>query len=195
MAAYRVRVALALKGIVAEEIEILLDADQQFEPQFLEVNPEGVVPALVDRGSVITQSLPILEYLDEQFEAVPLLPQDSAGRARVRALSQLIVADTHPLITHRVFKEYTAGSMDTGTWNDWCIHWLNRGLEAFEKRLSKDANTGKFCHGDSVTISDICLASLVLLSEPMGYSAGAFPTVSRIVGTCRELDPFLSNVP
>ena len=195
MAAYRVRVALGLKGITANEIEVDLDASEQFNPDFLETNPEGAVPALVDSGNTITQSLAILEYIDERFETPPLLPDDPAGRARVRALSHLIVSDTHPLITHRVGKQFAIADADPASWRNWCIHWLDRGLKAFEARLVNDPRTGLFCHGDSVTIADICLASLVLLLEHRGYSTHNFPAVSRVIDTCRTLPPFVDVIP
>lgn len=193
MAAYRVRAALNLKGVAVEEVEVDLDRGEQFEPHIRQNNPECVTPALSVPGApLLTQSMAILEYIEERYPDPPLLPRDDlAGRARVRSLAGLIAADVHPLLTHRVQRRLAEqfGEGDEATLG-WSRFWLDRGLEAFEARLSDDGQTGRFCHGGTVTLADICLASLVVVAEARGYSSARYPTVTRIVNACRELDAF-----
>jgi maleylacetoacetate isomerase len=192
MAAYRVRVALAIKNIPVHEIPINLASDEQLTSEFLGVNPEGAVPALIEPGhSPITQSIAILEYLDERYPEPPLLPKDLRARARVRSLAALIASDTHPLITPRVRKYLTTrAGLDDAAWRDWTLHWLTRGLRAMESRLAGDPNTGIYCHGDQVTIADICLASLVVVATIFKFEVPTVPTVSRIIARCEELEGF-----
>jgi maleylacetoacetate isomerase len=197
MAAYRVRVALALKGLAAEEIALDLDAGDQFAPDFLALNPEGAVPALVEPGRPpLTQSMAILEYLEERYPDPPLLPADLYGRARVRSLAALIVSDTHPLIVPRV-REYLAetAGFDEAALNAWRAHWLGRGLTAMEARLAGSPETGVFCHGDAVTFADICLGNLGVAAHTVGFDLGQVPTVARIIATCREIDAFAKAHP
>ena len=191
MAAYRVRVALALKQISVREVEVDLSTGQQFDPVFVEQNPEGVVPALAADGRLHTQSMALLEYMEERFPEPPLLPKDLIGRTRVRSLSELITADTHPLITPRVRTRYVDQTgADQQSWGDWTRFWLDRGLAAFEGRLQNDPSTGRFCHGDAVTFADICLASLVLVAESYGYSAVRYASVTRVLEACRSMPEF-----
>jgi len=192
MAAYRVRVALGLKGLQAQEIPINLDAGEQFAPEFLAVNPEGAVPALIEAGRPpITQSIAILEYLDERYPELPLLPTDLYARARVRSLAALIVSDTHPLIVPRVRKYLTTHQgFDDEAWRAWTINWLMRGLTAFENRLASDRATGEFCQGDQVTIADVCLSSIVAVAKVFKFEAASLPTVNRIAARCEEIEAF-----
>jgi len=192
MAAYRVRVALGMKGIHVHEIPIDLDAGEQLAPEFLAVNPEGAVPALIEPGQPpLTQSIAILEYLDERYPEPPLLPTDLRARARVRSLAALIVSDTHPMIVPRVRKYLMArGGFDDAAWHNWRINWLMRGLTAMETRLAGDPATGTFCQGDQVTIADICLASLVAVAKVLNFEAADVPTVKSIVARCEEIEAF-----
>jgi maleylacetoacetate isomerase len=192
MAAYRVRVALNLKGVHAEEIPIDLDAGEQLAPAFLAVNPEGAVPALIEPGHApLTQSMAILEYLEERYPEPPLLPKDLYARARVRSLAALIVSDTHPLIVPRV-RTYlmTHAGFDNAAWRAWATHWVTRGVTTMETRLAADPATGRFCHGDQVTIADICLASLVDVARALRFELTDIPTVTGIVARCGELEAF-----
>jgi maleylacetoacetate isomerase len=192
MAAYRVRVALNLKGVAVEEVALDLNAGDQFAPDFLAINPEGAVPALVEDGQpALTQSMAILEYLEERFPEPALLPDDLAGRARVRSLCALVVSDTHPLIVPRVHK-YLAdeGGFDTARFRAWASHWIGRGLGALETRLGRDAATGAFSHGDRVTFADLTLASLAVPAQTLGFELAPYPTVSRIVAACAGLAAF-----
>ena len=161
LATYRVRIAMNLKGLKPDEIvEINLMKGQQREEAFRKVNPMMAIPALVDGdGPALVESLAIIEYLDETHPNPPLLPKDPKGRARVRGLAQLVAADSHPLIVPRV-REYLEHELklDENTRNKWCQNWHRAALTALETTL-QDKATGKYAHGDQITVADICLAS------------------------------------
>ena len=199
LASYRVRVALALKGMQAEEISIDLLKGKQNEADYLAVNPQGVVPALLldEGGAPLFQSLAILEYLEETRPQPALLPKDPRGRARVRGLALIAAADGHPLITPRI-RNYLEKEMkqDEAARNRWLAHWTLRALEAIEGHLSKEKETGRFCHGDSPTIADICLASQMI--GALAYfncDTKALPTAMRIYNQCMEIDAFAKAHP
>ena len=194
LASYRVRVALALKGLHAEEISIDLLKGKQSSPDYLAVNPQGVVPALVpdDGGAPLFQSIAILEYLEDIKPEPPLLPKDARGRARVRGLALITAADGHPLITPRI-RNYLEKEMrqDEEARNRWLAHWTMRALEAVEGHLSREKETGRFAHGDAPTLADICLASQAI--GALAYfscDTKSVPTVMRIYGQCMEIDAF-----
>src|SRR5512145_1292814 len=152
LATFRVRIALNLKGLKYEPVEVNLDAGAQHRPEYKGVNPQMVIPSLVlDDGGVLYQSMAILEYLDEVYPEPPLLPADPKGRARVRALSLITVADSHPIIVPRVRNHLgaTFGLDDEGKLA-WARHWFAAGLDAYESHLSRDKATGAYCHGDQV---------------------------------------------
>ena len=200
-ATYRVRVALNLKGVQAQEHNVNLDAGEQRSEAFLKINPMGAIPALVDRGpgqspTPLTQSLAILEFLDETYPAPALLPADAHGRARVRSLAAMLAADTHPLITPRV-KKYltTTGKFDDAAWRAWQIHWFSTGLQALEQRLAGEPETGTFCHGNTPTLADICLASIVVVMRIFKIEVAGIPTVLRIMAACEQLDAFAKADP
>ena len=192
MATYRVRVGLNLKGVAVHEVPIDVGAGEQLSPDFLAVNPEGALPALVvSGGPAITQSIAILEYLEERWPEPPLLPADLRDRARVRSLAALIASDTHPLIVPRVSAYLTArAGFDEAAWRAWVTHWIGRGLTTMENRLAIDPATGMYSHGDQVTIADICLASLVAVATSLRLALPDTPTVARIVAACEKLDAF-----
>lgn len=199
LASYRVRVALAMKGLHAEEVSIDLLRGKQNERDYLAVNPQGVVPALVpdDGGSPLFQSLAILEYLEETRPEPPLLPKDPRGRARVRGLSLIAAADGHPLIVPRV-RSYLEKEMrqDEAARNRWLAHWTLRALEAIEGHLAREKETGRFCHGNTPTMADICLASQVI--GALAYfscDTKSVPTAMRIYNQCMEIDAFVSAHP
>ena len=162
-ATYRVRVALNLKGITALEHIVNIDAGENRGDAFLKLNPMGAIPALIVPGSAaLTQSLSILEYLEELQPLPPLLPTDVFARARVRSIAAMLAGDTHPLITRRIKKYLTDNSsFDEGSWQEWQTHWFMSGLQALEQRLAAEEETGLFCHGDTPTMADICLASII----------------------------------
>ena len=197
-ATYRVRVALNLKGLSAEERNVDIDTGGQRDPAFLKINPLAAIPALVEEGQTpLTQSLAILEYLDEIAPSPPMLPSDPRGRARVRSIAAMLVADTHPLITPRIRRYLTEkGGFDAASWRGWQEHWFTTGLQAVEQRLAGEAETGLFCHGDSVTIADICLASIPAVMQVFKITVSDIPTVDRICARCMaepafaKADPF-----
>jgi maleylacetoacetate isomerase/maleylpyruvate isomerase len=200
-ATYRVRVAMNLKGIVAEERNINLGAGEQTGEAFLKINPLGAIPALIDRqapGPVppITQSLAILEFLEDIHPDSPILPADPYGRARVRSLAAMLVADTHPLIVPRVAKYLTdTAGLDAAALRAWRTHWFTTGLQAFEQRLQTEAETGTFCHGDTVTMADICLASIKIVLPILKIEVAETPTVDRIFAACEGHEAFAKAAP
>jgi maleylacetoacetate isomerase len=200
-ATYRVRVALNLKGVAARERIVDIDAGEHRSAAFLAVNPLGAIPAMIDLGegephAPLTQSLAILEFLDEAHPEPPLLPADLHGRARVRSLAAMLAADTHPLITPRV-KKYltTAGGFDAAAFRAWQEHWFTTGLQAFEQRLTTEAATGAFCHGDAVSIADICLASIIAVMRVFKIEVADIPTIDRIVALCETHEAFAKAAP
>lgn len=196
-ATYRVRVALNLKGLVAQETIVNLDAGEQRSEAFLKINPLGAIPALREAGHPpITQSLAILEFLEEFQPTPPLLPKDLHGRARVRSLAGMLASDTHPLVTPRV-KKYltTVGGFDDAAFRAWQIQWFGTGLAALEQRLAMEADTGVFCHGDTPTLADICLASIVAVMRVFKITVPNTPTIDRIVAACDAHPAFARAAP
>jgi maleylacetoacetate isomerase len=169
-ASYRVRIALNLKGLVFDYVPVHLSRDggEQFTPAFRSVNSQALVPVLRSGDDILTQSLAILEYLDELCPNPPLLPATPDGRARVRSLAQAIACDIHPLNNLRVLRYLTnrLGLSDEAR-NDWYRHWVELGLTALEARLSTEPATGRFCHGDQPGLANCCLV-------PQLYNARRF---------------------
>ena len=196
-ATYRVRVALNIKGLVAHERIVNLDAGEQRSEAFLALNPLGAIPALIESGHApLTQSMAILEFLDELQPAPPLLPADLHGRARVRSIAAMLAADTHPLVTPRVKKYLTgAGGFDDAAWRAWQIQWFGTGLAAVEQRLGKEPQTATFCHGDQPTMADICLASVVVVMRVFKITVPDTPTVDRIMAACEANPAFARAEP
>lgn len=191
-ASYRVRVALAMKGLTAQEHLVNLETGEQHGAAYRAVSPLGGIPALVEPGHApITQSLAILEFLEETHPTPALLPNDPHGRARVRSLVGMIASDTHPLITPRIRKYLSATSgIDDTQWRAWQTHWFETGLRAIEQRLSTESATGRFCHGNSATMADICLASVVAVMRVLKIRVDKIPTIDRIVAQCETMDAF-----
>ncbi|HSN18384.1 MAG TPA: maleylacetoacetate isomerase [Gammaproteobacteria bacterium] len=192
-AAYRVRIALNLKGLKAEQhfIHLVKDGGQQHKPEFRKVNPQGFVPALIDQGHTITQSIAIVEYLDETHPNPPLLPKDALGRARVRALALVIAADIHPLQNTRITKYLDQElKQDEAARKRWIQRWVTEGFTALEKMLAKDPATGKFCHGDTPTMADVLLVPQMFSARRFGVDLEPFPTLRRIDEHCQSLKAF-----
>ena len=191
-ATFRVRVALHLKGIAVHEHLVNLDAGEQRSEAFLRINPLAAIPALVAPGHPpLTQSLAILEFLDELQPLPPLLPADLHGRARVRSIAGMLACDTHPLVTPRV-RRYLSGTanFDDAAWRAWQQQWFGTGMAAVEQRLASDAATGRFCHGDVPGMADICLLSIVAVMRVFKIPTSGTPTVDRIVAACDQIDAF-----
>ena len=193
LATFRVRIALNLKGITPDEvIDVNLMKGQQREAEFRKINPMMALPALIeDDGTVLFESLAILEYLDETHPNPPLLPKEPKARARVRGLAQIIACDTHPLIVPRV-REYLAHEykVDEAGVLKWGHHWHVEALKALETNLAGSKQTGRYCQGDQITIADICLAGQAAGSTYFKVDLAPFPTVKRIVDTCMANDAF-----
>jgi maleylacetoacetate isomerase len=193
LATLRVRIAMNLKRIEREEVMIDLQAGVQHSPEYRAVNPQGVLPALIDgEGPPLFQSLAILEYLDERFPDPPLLPTDLRGRARVRGLALIVACDAHPLIVPRI-REYLERELGLSEAQRlaWCRHWLAEGLRAIEAHLAHDPESGAYCHGGTVSMADVCLVSLAVGYRH--YFQGAldeFPTCAAVVERCLALDAF-----
>ena len=189
-AAYRVRMALNLKGIEVENLYVDLLKGDQYGDAYGKINPQRVVPALVlDDGRVLFQSLAIIEYLDETVPKPALLPADALGRARVRGIAQIPACDSHPLIVPRI-RNYLEHELkhDEPTRLKWIQHWLTEALGALEQRLAREPETGRFAHGDSLTLADLCVTQQVVASKVFNCDLAPFPTALRIYDECSKID-------
>jgi len=196
-AAYRVRIALNLKGLAPEREFVHLRKGVQRGEDYLAVNPQGLVPALVtDDGKVLTQSLAIVEYLDETVPSPPFLPRSPAERARVRSLAQAIACDIHPIDNLRVLRYllHTVG-VEEAQKDAWYKYWIDVGLEALEIAVSRDPATGRFCHGDAPTLADICLVPQMANARRFEIDLAPYPTLIRIESACTALPAFAQAAP
>ena len=196
-AAYRLRIALNLKGIAPERAFVHLRKGEQRADAFLAINPQGLVPAIeIGDGTVLTQSLAIIEWLDETHPEPPLLPADPADRARVRSLALAIACDIHPLNNTRVLSYLTNTlGVSTEQRDGWYRYWIDQGFEALETRLSRERATGRFCHGDTPTIADVCLVPQVANSQRLDMDLSPYPTIVRIDAACKALPAFAAAAP
>jgi len=195
-AAFRVRIALNLKGLDYDSSFIHLRRGDQSQPEFLAVNPQGLVPALEIDDERLVQSLPIIEYLDETHPEPPLLPRDPSGRARVRALAAVVACDIHPINNLRVLRYLHRNfGQDEAAIGDWYNHWIDSGFQALERLLAEDRRTGVFCHGDRPGLADIALVPQVVNAERYQLDMGPYPTIARIFERCMGLDPFAAAHP
>ena len=198
-AAYRVRIALNLKGLAYEDayIHLVRDGGEQLKPAYQELNPQKLVPSLeTDEGAILTQSLAMLEYLEETHPDPALMPDGAPDRARIRSLCQLVACDIHPVNNLRILKYLTgplALSEDQKT--EWYRHWVREGFEALECMLSNDPRTGQYCHGDQPGLADCCLVPQVYNARRFNLDMGAYPTISRIDAACMELAAFAKASP
>jgi maleylacetoacetate isomerase len=192
LATYRVRIALNLKGLVPDEVvDVNLVKGAQREAAYRAVNPMMALPALIDgEGPILFESLAIIEYLDETHPNPPLLPRDARGRARVRGLAQIVACDSHPLIVPRV-REYLEHEfkLDEQTRIKWCQHWHTAALTALEAHL-KDAATRRYCHGDAITLADVCLASQAAGAKFFSVDTAPFSNFTRIANSLSTIDAF-----
>jgi maleylacetoacetate isomerase len=191
-AAFRVRIALNYKGLKVEHASRHLRKGEQAAPDYVALNPQKLVPALVlDSGEVLTQSLAILEYLEETHPEPPLLPRDPVGRARVRALSLIVCADIHPIQNLRVmgYLREKFGQTEESAFA-WSRHWIETGFEAYEATIAKDPKTGAFSHGDTPTFADLCLAPQVFNAARFKVDMARYPTIQRIHATCMQHPAF-----
>ncbi|MBZ9673995.1 maleylacetoacetate isomerase [Mesorhizobium sp. ES1-3] len=194
---HRVRIALEMKGVGYGYIPHHLRHGEHLDPSYLAVNPQGLVPALIwSDGTLLTQSLAIIEFLDETTPEPPLLPKDPLGRARVRMLAQIIACDIHPVNNLRVLTSlrtlFGAGDQDVA---NWFRHWVNEGFAPLEQLLTASPETGAFCHGDTPGLADICLAAQVTSNARFGVDMAPYPTISRINAACMVLPAFQKAAP
>jgi maleylacetoacetate isomerase len=190
-ASFRVRIALNLKGIAREDVYLHLEKGDQFVAEYRALNPQMMVPTLIDDGVELFQSLAILEYLNERCPQPPLLPAEPGARAWVRGLALINVADSHPLIVPRVRHYLT----DVLKLNDaqrlaWIQHWLGLGLAAIEARLARHPESGDFCHGERPSIADICLITQITPAKTFDCPLDAYPRIMRIYDTCMAIPAF-----
>ncbi|MEW9571415.1 maleylacetoacetate isomerase [Rhodanobacter sp. Si-c] len=197
-AAYRVRIALALKGLAWESrpVHLVKDGGEQHAADYAAMNPQQLVPCLRDGERVLTQSLAIMEYLDETRPGPALLPADAGGRARVRALAQLVACDIHPLGNLRVLqyleRELGIGEAQRGAWSR---HWIATGFAAMEAMMAGNPATGRYCHGDTPGLADACLVPQVYNAVRWKLSLDDYPTIRRIHAACGELEAFRNAAP
>ena len=196
-AAYRARIALNLKGLDYNQAPVNLVKGEQRGKANLARNSQGLVPVLeTSEGAQLTQSLAICEYLDEMYPEPALLPADAEGRARVRALAQLVACEIHPLNNLKVLK-YLVGELgvDDEAKLGWYRHWIAEGFQALEAQLTAEAGSGDFCHGNSPSLADICLVPQVFNAERFECDLSPYPMIRRIAANCRALPAFAEAAP
>lgn len=200
-AAYRVRIALALKSALhrIEFVHLLREGGEQHRAPFRDLNPQGMVPVLRIDGALITQSLAIIEYLNDIYPDPPLLPSSPLERAQVRALAQMIACDIHPLNNLRVLR-YLEHSLHVpeSERNTWYCHWVREGFDALEKHLGKPdilVKAGKYCWGDALTMADVCLIPQVYNAYRFNVNMAVYPRITAIYRDCIELESFQLAAP
>jgi len=197
-AAFRVRIALNLKGIVPEWkfVHLLKDGGQQHAPGYRAVNPQELIPTLIHDGHTIGQSLAIIEYLDEVKPEPPVLPRDAAGRARVRQLADMVACDIHPVNNLRVLlhlrDDFGASEEKRAAWQR---HWISLGFAAIETLLAGSRQTGRYGHGDTPTLADICLIPQLANARRVNLDLSPYPTILRIEQTALAHPAFAAALP
>ncbi len=191
-ASYRVRIALNLKGLAVEQVSLRLRAGEQRDAAYAALNPQCLVPSLVlDDGAVLTQSLAIVEYLDETHPEPPLLPREARARAWVRAVAQAIACDIHPLDNLRVLQyiEHELGHSEEAV-RVWYAHWVRLGFDALERQLAAPPERGRFCCGEAPGLADLCLVPQVFNARRYDIDLAPWPRIAAIDAACAELEAF-----
>jgi maleylacetoacetate isomerase len=195
--AYRVRIALNLKGVEYQQkfVHLVSDGGEQHKAEYREINPLGLVPAIVHAETTVVQSMAICEYLEQTFMDIPLLPLDPAGRARVRSIAQSIASEIQPLNNLGVMNYLKSVMLqDDAAIKDWYDHWIARGFSAVESWLSA-ADSGLYCHGESPTLADCFLVPQVYNAERFSCDLEPYPNIRRISAQCRSLSAFRQAAP
>lgn len=190
-AAFRVRIALNLKNVAYSVRTWNLDARDHYSPAYVHINAQGLLPTLVDGSLTLTQSAAIVEYLEEKIRTAPLLPDDLAGRARVRAIFNQLVCDVHPLTTRRVgrYLDEQLGAPAQAV-TEWKQAWIINGLRTLDATLAADPRTGAFCHGDTPSLADIALVPQVVSAQALQIDINTVPTIAEIFDHCMKLPAF-----
>jgi maleylpyruvate isomerase len=197
-ASYRVRIALNLKGIPYEQLPVHLrrGGGEQLQPAYRAINPQALVPALDDDGRIITQSLAIIEYLEEKYPAVPLLPKDPAERAVVRSMALVVACEVHPIQNLRVLNYLKSRYQQSDEQvNQWAQHWIDLGLTALEQMISEQCSSGRFCFGASPTVADICLIPQLGNARRYGCNLSEYPRILAVETACLALPAFADAAP
>ena len=197
-AAYRVRIALALKGLEYETIPVHLarDGGEHHRPAFNDLNPQELVPVLLHGNRILRQSMAIMEYLDETFPSPPLMPATARDRQRVRMIAQSIACDIHPLNNLRVLQYFeNTWKVPQAEREEWVRHWIRAGFDALEDTLADNPSTGTFCDGEQPTMADCCLVPQVFNAERFGVDMAPYATIRRIVQSCQALEEFQAARP
>jgi len=195
-ASFRVRIALNCKGLQYEPALVSLPKGEHLEAKYRSINSQGLLPALDDAGHVLTQSLAIMEYLDEVHPGPKLLPSDPLDRAYVRALSQIVACEIHPLNNQRTLKHIRAAyKLDEEGVNAWYRHWIADGFRMMESFLVENQRSGKFCFHDQITMADCCLVPQVFNAQRYHCDLKPYPTVMQIYDACMKLEPFIQAQP
>ena len=194
-AAYRVRIALNVKGVDYETVSVDLPSAAHHAPEFRTLNPQMTIPTLDDDGTVLWQSLAIIEYLDVRFPTPRLIPADPVARARVQALAQVIVCEVHPLNNLRVLK-YLRGELklDDAAVNKWYSHWVAEALGPLETLVSRFGG-GRYCYGDSLTLADVCLVPQMYNARRFNVDVTPYPTLVRIAAGLEADSAFAAAAP
>jgi maleylpyruvate isomerase len=197
-AAYRVRIALNLKNLPYEyaPVHLLRDGGEQLKPEYRRLNPDAILPTLVDDGHVMQQSLAIIEYLEETRPEPALLPKTPADRAYVRSVALQVACEIHPVNNLRVLK-YLKHTLRVGdeAKDAWYRHWIEAGFTTLEEHLAGDSRTGTFCFGDTPTMADVCLVPQVFNAQRFKIDLTRFPTIQRIHDQASQLDAFARAAP
>lgn len=193
-AAYRLRIALALKGLDVEAVFVHLGKAKHKSDDYAALNPQTLIPSLETQGEILTQSLAIMEYLEETHPQTPLLPSEPIARAKVRAICGLIACDTHPLNNLRVlgYLTNTLGVSDEQK-QAWYAHWIHTNFDALEKILQNSSS--RYCYGDTPTLADCCLVPQVYNAQRYNVDLSAYPTIVQIAQNCNQLSAFISAMP